>query len=426
MKRKALVDSLKVTSPCNESWEQMTGNDRVRFCSHCDLNVNNLSEMTRKEAFRLVRRSEGRICVRYFENPKTKAPVFADRLYQITRSAGITAGILGASLATSTLVYAQGNVGERMPNQVVRVSAPDGKTAEPKTDGGTAQISGTVIDQQGAVIPGATVTLSGKDFKKIVTTNDSGVYLFSNVPSGDFSLTIESNGFKPYETEVTAAEGRETAANATLEVGEIYAVAGGIGMVDYQQPLLRAVSEEDFEEVNRLIAEGADVNARDKNYDGITALFVAVESGNLKMVETLLNFGAKVNVKSDDKRTPLMSLDGDAAPELVNLLLRYNAKAGAVDKEGNNALHFAAENDNAEIIRILIREGADINAQNEEGETPLMIAAYYENPETVKALLSAGAKVNLRNKEKETALGIAKGEEAEEIIKILTLYGAQE
>ena len=64
--------------------------------------------MTRKQALKIVRESSGRICVRYIQNPVDKTPVFADRLYQITRRAGIAAGVLGASLSFSSLTYAQG------------------------------------------------------------------------------------------------------------------------------------------------------------------------------------------------------------------------------------------------------------------------------------------------------------------------------
>jgi hypothetical protein len=44
----------------------MTGNDRVRFCSQCSLNVFNLSAMTTQEAEDLLRRTEGQLCVRFY------------------------------------------------------------------------------------------------------------------------------------------------------------------------------------------------------------------------------------------------------------------------------------------------------------------------------------------------------------------------
>ena len=60
------LDGIAVASPCSVSWEGMTGDDQVRHCGSCRLNVYNLSEMTRAEAESLVRNREGRLCVRFY------------------------------------------------------------------------------------------------------------------------------------------------------------------------------------------------------------------------------------------------------------------------------------------------------------------------------------------------------------------------
>lgn len=44
----------------------MIGGDRVRFCSQCQLNVYNLSAMSKFEAESLIARTEGRLCVRFY------------------------------------------------------------------------------------------------------------------------------------------------------------------------------------------------------------------------------------------------------------------------------------------------------------------------------------------------------------------------
>jgi hypothetical protein len=61
-----LLDQIDVASPCTASWDEMSGTDQVRFCSHCRLNVYNLSEMPREQAENLVRSREGRLCVRFY------------------------------------------------------------------------------------------------------------------------------------------------------------------------------------------------------------------------------------------------------------------------------------------------------------------------------------------------------------------------
>lgn len=45
----------------------MVGNDRVRFCGQCSLNVYNLSAMTQEEALDLIATREGRLCVRLYK-----------------------------------------------------------------------------------------------------------------------------------------------------------------------------------------------------------------------------------------------------------------------------------------------------------------------------------------------------------------------
>jgi hypothetical protein len=61
------LEDLRIASPCTARWEEMTGDDRVRHCAHCDNNVYNVAGMTRGEALKLVHeRSESGLCLRMF------------------------------------------------------------------------------------------------------------------------------------------------------------------------------------------------------------------------------------------------------------------------------------------------------------------------------------------------------------------------
>jgi hypothetical protein len=66
MSRKVSLDVIEVPSPCPESWEGMKGDGPVRFCGLCEMNVYNLSAMTRDEAEALVSERDGRLCVRFY------------------------------------------------------------------------------------------------------------------------------------------------------------------------------------------------------------------------------------------------------------------------------------------------------------------------------------------------------------------------
>ena len=60
------LNNVKVAAPCSADWDAMIGNDLSRFCGQCNLNVYNLSGMTRSEAESFVTSGEGRVCVRFY------------------------------------------------------------------------------------------------------------------------------------------------------------------------------------------------------------------------------------------------------------------------------------------------------------------------------------------------------------------------
>ena len=59
-------------------------------------------------------------------------------------------------------------------------------------------IEGTVTDSSGAVVPGATVTLTNLETSAAQTshTNDAGYYRFSSLGNGLYSVRVSLQGFK--------------------------------------------------------------------------------------------------------------------------------------------------------------------------------------------------------------------------------------
>src|SRR5579883_2942772 len=62
-----MLNNLRVASPCPANWQEMNGDDRVRHCAQCNLNVYNLSAMTEPEVEKLISQREGRLCVRFYQ-----------------------------------------------------------------------------------------------------------------------------------------------------------------------------------------------------------------------------------------------------------------------------------------------------------------------------------------------------------------------
>jgi hypothetical protein len=62
-----LLDSVTIASPCTASWDEMIGDDRARFCTHCQKDVFNLSALPREEAETFLRERTSEVCVRLYK-----------------------------------------------------------------------------------------------------------------------------------------------------------------------------------------------------------------------------------------------------------------------------------------------------------------------------------------------------------------------
>ncbi len=86
---------------------------------------------------------------------------------------------------------------------------------------GTGALSGTVTDPSGAAIPNATVTVSGATGQqRVATTSQSGAYVISLLPPGDYHVKFEAAGFKTSEIPTANVTVTETAIlDQRLQVG---------------------------------------------------------------------------------------------------------------------------------------------------------------------------------------------------------------
>ena len=55
---------IKLQTPCSESWENMTPNEKGRFCDSCSKNVIDLTKMSISEITTIMKQSDGSICAR--------------------------------------------------------------------------------------------------------------------------------------------------------------------------------------------------------------------------------------------------------------------------------------------------------------------------------------------------------------------------
>jgi hypothetical protein len=82
-----------------------------------------------------------------------------------------------------------------------------------------AHVHGTVMDPSGAIIPGASVVLSGNGQTRTTTSNDEGNYDFRGLQPGHYQVTTTIDGFKPYALpDLALTQGQNKTLNISLTV----------------------------------------------------------------------------------------------------------------------------------------------------------------------------------------------------------------
>lgn len=89
--------SMKITSPCDQSWDAMERRGANRHCARCDQEVVDLSRMTEREARARVQQREGRLCVVMRMDATTHQPVFRP---EPRRARGWAGGLVLAAALT--------------------------------------------------------------------------------------------------------------------------------------------------------------------------------------------------------------------------------------------------------------------------------------------------------------------------------------
>src|SRR5262245_55126222 len=103
----------------------------------------------------------------------------------------------------------------------------------------TGSIAGTVVDQQSAVLPQATVTVTNKGTGAIrtVKSGTDGNFLVPALPAGEYDVLIEASGFQPTVSPATVATGTTTTVKVTLQVSsrtEAITVTGAAALIDLE------------------------------------------------------------------------------------------------------------------------------------------------------------------------------------------------
>lgn len=218
------INSIKVAKPCPELWANMTGNDRFRKCSSCQLNVHNLSSMNASEIEALLSSPNGRTCIRLYR--RTDGTVITNecpkglRAYR-RRIAKFAATALASIL--SLVSFSHGQRAEKPQNS-------DQSSALIHRQNSDLMVSGTVTDPVGAVVTGAQITLyPGNSREPVgdVKSDSGGNYSFKVQKAGLYRLEVRISGFKTAIVEnVSVNAGKGKLIKVSLEPSESTVIVG--------------------------------------------------------------------------------------------------------------------------------------------------------------------------------------------------------
>lgn len=191
----------------------------------------------------------------------------------------------------------------------------------------------------------------------------------------------------------------------------------GEGLLD---DLVRAVGNDNADEVKKLLARGMDADSVDAN--GEPMLCIAARNGSARTAQALLEARGNPNRPNRYGDTPLMlaALKGDL--DTVRVL---QAGGAAVNRRGWTPLIYAATGGHDDVVTFLLLHGADIDAQSPNGTTALMMATHEHHPETARLLITRGADVHHRNADGATALEWAKHGNEVDLARELRRAGAE-
>src|SRR5437867_6578220 len=224
----------------------------------------------------------------------------------------------------------------------------------------TAQISGTVKDPSGAVLPGVTVTATQTDtgIVRTTVTNETGLYVLASLPLGPYRLEATLPGFRTFvQTGIVLQVNSSPVINATLEVGQVAQTvevqanaaqvetrSSGVGQVIEQQRILELPLN--GRQVTDLITlSGLAVQTgQSPAYNMRTGVSISVAGG--------MTFGVQYSL---DGAAHLDTLDGTGMPlpfpdalqefrlatstQDASRGMHSGAAVNAVTKSGTNAFH---------------------------------------------------------------------------------------
>jgi hypothetical protein len=191
------IQSIRIASPCSADWNKMIGDERVRHCAECNLNVYNLSAMTEREVQRLITKSQGQLCTRFYR--RADGTILTQDCPRGLRAVARRVSRTVAALMSAVMSVSFAVAGTKpKPAQ----QTEQNQCREPG-------ITLVVMDPQDAVIQNAEVTLTDRSGKqRHAKTNSDGRVILHGVRTGEYVLEVRSPGFRISTQLIPVQEGK--------------------------------------------------------------------------------------------------------------------------------------------------------------------------------------------------------------------------
>lgn len=186
--------------------------------------------------------------------------------------------------------------------------------------------------------------------------------------------------------------------------------------------LLMAIESKDINEVRKYLKNSININ---RSLNGFTPLTCASRT-TIDIVTELINYGADVNLVDSNGLTPIYVAVNSQSPDITKILLEKGANVNTRYQQNESVLFLASALKNIECMQLLIKHGADVNIKENRNETPIFAAITCKFIPGIQLLIDDGADLSIRDTYNLTPLATAKLGNDSEVIELLLKHNAPE
>lgn len=195
--------------------------------------------------------------------------------------------------------------------------------------------------------------------------------------------------------------------------------------VDGHSPICRAAQLGYVDILDILVEGGCSLLTADTDIWRRQALHIAASKGHIEFAKRLLEYGADINTRDDDGRTPLHWAATYGNPAMTSFLIQQGAAVNIAQCDGFTPLHSATCLGHNNVCKVLIENGAEIHRTDRDGWSTFHTAVCYGHKEVVQTLLDAGASLTKVTNDEENVVHIAASSDKLDVLKLLLEHGAE-